>query len=77
MRCSVSRRLVTRIVHLMFIHSYNDVLSAITKSGLPDDEQRAWKIIKRMKENGISPDKFTRKALEKFTKGRWRSRGDR
>jgi hypothetical protein len=30
-----------------------------------------------MKENGISPDQFTRKAMEKFTKGIEKSRGDR
>ena len=57
--------------------SYNNVLSAIAASGLPDDAYRAAKIIKTMKENGITPDQFTRRAMEKFTQGIGQSRGSR
>jgi pentatricopeptide repeat protein len=51
------------------VRIYNHVLSAIASSGLPDDIQRASKIIKLMKDNGISPDEYTRKATAKVTKG--------
>ncbi len=59
------------------VRCYNHVLSAIATSGLPDDAYRARKIINTMKENGISSDQFTRKAMEKCTKGLGRSRVDR
>ena len=47
---------------------YNHVLYAITTSGLPDDLQRVGKLVKKMKDNGISSDQFMRKALEKFSR---------
>jgi hypothetical protein len=56
---------------------YNHDLSTTVKSGLPGDAQRVAKIVKTMNENVISHDQFTREALEKFTKGLGRSRGDR
>jgi hypothetical protein len=59
------------------VRVYNHVLSAIAASGLPDGTQRASKIIKIMKENGISPDEYTRKIMAKFTIGLGRSGGDR
>ena len=59
------------------VRSYNYVLSAIARSGLPD-VQLAGKIIKTMKDNGIFPDEYTPKAEEYFTNGLpRRSRGDR
>jgi hypothetical protein len=48
------------------VRIYNHVLSAIASSGLPDDIQRASNIIKIMKDNDISPDEYTRKAMAEF-----------
>jgi hypothetical protein len=59
------------------VRSYNHVLSAIATNGLPNDAQRALKVIKTMNENGISREEFTRNALEKLTKRLGRSCGDR
>jgi hypothetical protein len=44
------------------VRSYNAVLRTIAGSGLPDGDQRASKIIKIMKDNGISPNEYTRQA---------------
>jgi hypothetical protein len=59
------------------VRSYNAVLRTIAASRLPDGVQRASKIIKIMKDNDISPDEYTRKAMTKFTEGLGRSGGNR
>lgn len=49
------------------IRTYNGVLFTIANSKLPDQIQRAADIIHQMNINGIIPDKYTRKAVAKYT----------